>query len=156
MQRGSWAPPQALSSRVRERWKGLPAFDRDHPRGITHARGVVLLGACMGREPLTAQEHHPVDLLKVDASFTAGLSRDRAATAVIQGVITMAKAMDVPCMIEGIETQRQLDALLGQGILGRGRLWGKPEGKDATPSIPRPRQATAPPRPVPSGPTRSA
>ncbi len=96
----------------------------------------------------------PVDLLKVDASFTAGLSRDRAATAVIQGVITMAKAMDVPCIIEGIETQAQLDALVGQGVLGQGWLWGKPEGKDVTPSIPRQRRGVAGLRPVTLGPTR--
>jgi EAL domain-containing protein (putative c-di-GMP-specific phosphodiesterase class I) len=96
----------------------------------------------------------PVDLLKVDSSFTAGLSRDRAATAVIQGVITMAKAMDVPCIIEGIETQGQLDALLGQGVLGQGWLWGKPEGRDVTPSIPRQRQGIAGPRLSPSSSTR--
>ncbi len=76
----------------------------------------------------------PVDVIKVDASFTAGLGRDRTATAVIRGVITMADAMDVPCIIEGIETQSQHDALLGLGVQGQGWLWGKPRGREVTPS----------------------
>lgn len=81
----------------------------------------------------------PVDLLKVDASFTSGLTSNRAAAAVIHGVITMADAMGVPCIVEGIETQAQHDALLGLGVRGQGWLWGKPKGRETTPSVSSPR-----------------
>lgn len=83
----------------------------------------------------------PVDVLKVDGSFTSGLTNSRASAAVIHGIITMADAMGVPCVIEGIETQAQHDALLGLGVRGQGWLWGKPRGREVAPSVHSPRSA---------------
>jgi diguanylate cyclase (GGDEF)-like protein/PAS domain S-box-containing protein len=88
----------------------------------------------------------PVDVIKVDASFTAGLDHDRTATAVVHGILTMAEAMEVPCIVEGIESQSQHDALVGLGVHGQGWLWGKPRGREVTPSVPNQRAGPAPTR----------
>ena len=86
----------------------------------------------------------PVDVIKVDGSFTAGLDHDRTATAVVHGILTMAGAMGVPCIVEGIETQSQHDALVGLGVHGQGWLWGKPRGREVTPSVPNQRTSRTP------------
>jgi predicted signal transduction protein with EAL and GGDEF domain len=54
----------------------------------------------------------------------------------------MADAVGVPCIVEGIETQSQHDALIGLGVQGQGWLWGEPRGRDATPSAPDLRPTT--------------
>jgi EAL domain-containing protein (putative c-di-GMP-specific phosphodiesterase class I) len=86
----------------------------------------------------------PVDVLKVDTTFTAGLTRSKAAAAVVHGIASMAFEMDIPCIVEGIETEEQLDALRGMSVLGQGWLWGRPRTDDAAPpriSAPRARAA---------------
>jgi diguanylate cyclase (GGDEF)-like protein/PAS domain S-box-containing protein len=77
----------------------------------------------------------PVDVLKVDSSFTAGLPQQKTHTAVVHGIVSMAYEMDVPCIIEGVETEAQLAALRGMSVYGQGWLWGQPRAGDVTPSV---------------------
>jgi EAL domain-containing protein (putative c-di-GMP-specific phosphodiesterase class I) len=76
----------------------------------------------------------PVDALKVDASFTAGLPDEKVHTAVVHGIASMAFEMDVPCIVEGIETAAQLRALRGMSVQGQGWLWGQPLGSGQLPT----------------------
>ncbi|MGB8649262.1 MAG: EAL domain-containing protein [Mycobacteriales bacterium] len=81
----------------------------------------------------------PVDVLKIDSTFAAGLPAQKAHTAVVHGVISMAYELDVPCVVEGIETDVQLDALRGMSVHGQGWLWGQPRSGDVIPAVsPRP------------------
>jgi diguanylate cyclase (GGDEF)-like protein/PAS domain S-box-containing protein len=85
----------------------------------------------------------PVDALKVDASFTAGLPLQRTHTAVVHGIASMAYELDIPCIIEGVETEAQLAAISGMSVQAQGWLWGKPRGVGHVPSLlslPQPRQ----------------
>lgn len=75
----------------------------------------------------------PVDQLKIDSRFTAGLPDLKAHSAVIHGIMAMAYAMDVPCVVEGIENESQLNALRGRSALGQGWLWGQPRGSGSVP-----------------------
>jgi EAL domain-containing protein (putative c-di-GMP-specific phosphodiesterase class I) len=71
----------------------------------------------------------PVDLLKVDRSFVAGLGLHRADTAIVRSVIELAHAFDIGAVAEGIETPGQLAALDEMGChYGQGFLWspGRP------------------------------
>jgi diguanylate cyclase (GGDEF)-like protein len=70
----------------------------------------------------------PVDALKVDASFTAGLPHQRVHTAVVHGVASMAYELDIPCIVEGVETEAQLAAIRGMSVQAQGWLWGRPQG----------------------------
>jgi diguanylate cyclase (GGDEF)-like protein len=73
----------------------------------------------------------PVDLLKVDRSFVAGLGLHRADTAIVRSVIELAHAFDIGAVAEGIETPGQLAALDEMGChYGQGFLWAP--GRPAT------------------------
>ena len=75
----------------------------------------------------------PVDILKVDASFTAGLPSMPAHTAIVHGIASMAFELGIPCIVEGVETVEQLNALRGLTVHAQGWLWGQPTVEDQIP-----------------------
>ena len=77
----------------------------------------------------------PVDVLKVDASFTAGLPDQRMHAAIVHGIASIAFELGIPCIVEGVETDAQLDAITGMGVLAQGWFWGKPRGPDHVPAM---------------------
>ena len=77
----------------------------------------------------------PVDVLKVDMSFTAGLPHKRAHSAIVHGIASMAFELDIPCVIEGVETDIQLDAIRGMSVQAQGWIWGKPQGPGHVPTL---------------------
>lgn len=77
----------------------------------------------------------PIDILKVDTSFTAGLPDQRAHSAVVHGIASIAYELGIPCIVEGVETQAQLAAIQGMGVQAQGWLWGKPRGPEYLPAI---------------------
>jgi predicted signal transduction protein with EAL and GGDEF domain len=86
----------------------------------------------------------PVDILKIDATFTAGLPREQTHSAIVHGLASMAREMGIPCIVEGVETLVQYDALRGLGVYAQGWLWGEPSAESEVlrlRSIPLPRTA---------------
>ena len=77
----------------------------------------------------------PVDVLKVDTTFTAGLPHRRTHTAIVHGIASMAFELDIPCIIEGVETDQQLAALRGMSVQAQGWYWGKPQGPQHIPML---------------------
>jgi diguanylate cyclase (GGDEF)-like protein/PAS domain S-box-containing protein len=75
----------------------------------------------------------PVDILKVDASFTAGLPTLPTHTAIVHGVASMAFELGIPCIVEGVETVEQLNALRGLAVHAQGWLWGQPTAEHLIP-----------------------
>jgi|SRR5439155_15273204 len=57
----------------------------------------------------------PIDGLKVDRSFVEMIGRDRRSTAITTAIVRMAQALSVPEIAEGVETERQFDALRALG-----------------------------------------
>ena len=53
----------------------------------------------------------PVDVVKIDRSFVAGLGTDPAATAIVAAVVNLSHALGLCVVAEGVETQEQLVAL---------------------------------------------
>ncbi|HEY6689634.1 MAG TPA: PAS domain S-box protein [Rubrobacter sp.] len=53
----------------------------------------------------------PVDSLKIDSSFIAGLGRDWGDTAIVSGTIDLAHALELTVIAEGVETAEQLERL---------------------------------------------
>lgn len=90
----------------------------------------------------------PVDILKVDASFTAGLPALPAHTAIVHGVASMAYELNIPCIVEGVETQEQLDALQGLTVHAQGWLWGQPTPEDYIPRVTMHAPHAEPPAPI--------
>jgi diguanylate cyclase (GGDEF)-like protein/PAS domain S-box-containing protein len=81
-----------------------------------------------GHASLTYLARFPVDEVKVDRSFVAGLGADAGSAAIVGGVIAMAHTFDLRVIAEGVETEGQLDILreLGADIV-QGYLLSRPK-----------------------------
>ena len=67
----------------------------------------------------------PVDIVKIDRSFVAGLGRDDGDMAIVTSVISLAHALGTEVIAEGVETTAQRDILLALGCThGQGWLFG--------------------------------
>jgi EAL domain-containing protein (putative c-di-GMP-specific phosphodiesterase class I) len=53
----------------------------------------------------------PVDVLKIDRSFVAGLPDDQASVTLVASIVELASAFDLVTVAEGVETAAQLAAL---------------------------------------------
>ena len=74
----------------------------------------------------------PVDGLKIDRSFVAGLGRQQRDTTIVAAMISMAHALELPVVAEGVETPAQLDELRRLGCdTAQGFLFATPAGPDA-------------------------
>jgi EAL domain-containing protein (putative c-di-GMP-specific phosphodiesterase class I) len=70
----------------------------------------------------------PVDTLKIDRSFVAGLPTAAAAVALVSTVIALARAFSLTTVAEGVETQEQLQSLRALGCdQSQGYLHGRPQ-----------------------------
>ncbi|MGH8890532.1 MAG: EAL domain-containing protein [Acidothermaceae bacterium] len=69
----------------------------------------------------------PVDIVKIDRSFVAGLGSDGGDTAIVTSVVQLAAALGTEVVAEGVETAAQRDLLISLGCShGQGWLFGKP------------------------------
>lgn len=64
-----------------------------------------------GYSSLSRLRKLPVDKLKIDKSFLAGLPEDKAQRALIRAMVTVAHSLDMQVTAEGVESKDQADAL---------------------------------------------
>jgi diguanylate cyclase (GGDEF)-like protein/PAS domain S-box-containing protein len=77
-----------------------------------------------GYSSLLYLKRFPVDLLKIDRSFVAGLGVSGEDSAIVRSVVDLAHAFGISSVAEGIETAEQLTDLRALGChLGQGFLW---------------------------------
>ncbi len=77
-----------------------------------------------GYSSLTYLKRFPLDAIKIDRSFVAGLGRDRDDEAIVASVVSLGRAVGKLVVAEGVETAGQLDALCALGVdQGQGFLW---------------------------------
>jgi EAL domain-containing protein (putative c-di-GMP-specific phosphodiesterase class I) len=70
----------------------------------------------------------PVDALKIDRSFVAGLGRDGEDETIVRAVVAFAQAMGLGVTAEGVETAAQLAALRELGCdRGQGFYFARPQ-----------------------------
>ena len=69
-----------------------------------------------------------VDAIKIDRSFTKSVGTDAANAAILPKILSMAEALSLKVVVEGIETESQAAFFVGKGhqILGQGWLFGRP------------------------------
>jgi EAL domain-containing protein (putative c-di-GMP-specific phosphodiesterase class I) len=74
----------------------------------------------------------PIDAIKIDRSITSGVERDPADLAVASATITLAHALGLEVVAEGIEKTEELVELQRLGCdLGQGHYFAKPQPKEA-------------------------
>jgi diguanylate cyclase (GGDEF)-like protein/PAS domain S-box-containing protein len=73
------------------------------------------------------RELPPLDTIKVDRSFTAGLGENQSDGAVVQAVLSLAETLGLIAVAEGVETKEQLTRLRGMGCdVVQGFLFSRP------------------------------
>ena len=96
-----------------------------------------------GYSSLAYLERLPVEALKVDRSFIAGVGARKDSTAIVDAIVSLGRALHLSTVAEGIENPQQLRQLRAMGCdLGQGYLFGP--AKPAEAYGPEPRRSIAP------------
>jgi diguanylate cyclase (GGDEF)-like protein/PAS domain S-box-containing protein len=111
-----------------------------------------------GHASLSYLTQFPVDTVKVDQSFVAGVATDAGSAAIVGGVVAMAHAFGLRVVAEGAETADQLAQLRRLGCeAAQGYVLASPMAADAAagilgavaglePVVPSPRDGSSPAR----------
>jgi diguanylate cyclase (GGDEF)-like protein/PAS domain S-box-containing protein len=85
-----------------------------------------------GYSSLSYLKRFPVETLKIDRSFIAGLGSDLEDSSIVHTVVTLAHSLNVAAVAEGVETPVQLDILRTLGCdYAQGYLFGRPQPAEA-------------------------
>ena len=89
-----------------------------------------------GYSSLAYLKRFPLEQLKVDRSFVAGLGRDPEDFVIVSAVVNLAKSLGVEVVAEGVENERHLAELAAIGCtLAQGYLWSPPVPASAIPGM---------------------
>jgi EAL domain-containing protein (putative c-di-GMP-specific phosphodiesterase class I) len=129
------------------------ALIEDAPRALrmlrdlrAHGVAAVLDDFGTGFSALSYLHRFPIQGLKIDRSFVAGLDGEAhtESLALVRAILAMAITLGIDTIAEGIETERQRDILVEQGCqFGQGYLLGRPKplprrghaGRGRTPAL---------------------
>lgn len=80
-----------------------------------------------GYSSLNYLSRFPIDLLKIDRRFVAGMLLDRRSLAIVRSIMGLAEGLAIPTTAEGIEDEPQLNFLRALGCgFGQGFLFARP------------------------------
>jgi diguanylate cyclase (GGDEF)-like protein len=97
----------------------------------------------------------PFDLIKIDRSFVTNIHESGQSAAIVRAVATLADALEVPILVEGIENEAAHAAVLAIGCSsGQGWYFGKPMEADQAAQLVTRRSAPA--APAARNPSRAA
>jgi diguanylate cyclase (GGDEF)-like protein/PAS domain S-box-containing protein len=84
-----------------------------------------------GYSSLAYLKRFPVDVVKIDRSFVAGLGEDDDDTSIVTAVVNLAHALGLGVVAEGVETEGQLEELKRLGCdIAQGYYLGRPAPAD--------------------------
>lgn len=80
-----------------------------------------------GYSSLSALQRFPIERLKIDRSFVAGVGRNESDESLTSAILALAKRLDLRVVAEGVETEEQAAFLAGLGCDElQGYLFGRP------------------------------
>ncbi len=80
-----------------------------------------------GFSSLSYLKRLPLDIIKVDRSFIAGIGVEKTDEAIVDATIVLARRLNMHCIAEGVETTQQLDYLTKRNCyFVQGYLYSKP------------------------------
>jgi predicted signal transduction protein with EAL and GGDEF domain len=69
----------------------------------------------------------PLHKIKIDKSFVAKVAHNRVSVEIVSAVLSLCRRLELDCVLEGVETTRELDVLRSLGAqLIQGYLFGRP------------------------------
>jgi len=79
-----------------------------------------------GFASLSYLKDFPIDVVKIDSAFIAGIPDSEEDTAVVNAISGVARGLKLSLLAEGVENERQLSMLKGLGCqFGQGYYWSK-------------------------------
>lgn len=125
----SGLPPELLALEITE-----SVLMEDMRQGEAVLRTLRSLGVALeiddfgvGYSSLSYLHRLPVDCVKIDSSFVAGLPDDRGSARILQGVVALTQAFALNTTAEGVETPEQLAEVRAAGCThAQGYLLGRP------------------------------
>ncbi len=91
-----------------------------------------------GYSSLSYLRELPIDVLKVDKSFVEGIGTSPQRLALVEGIIRIARTLNLNVIAEGIETEIQRDLLISMGCqFGQGYLLAMPVEADQAEALVR-------------------
>jgi EAL domain-containing protein (putative c-di-GMP-specific phosphodiesterase class I) len=141
-------PPEALTVEVNER-----ILVEEDELIIERLAGLHQLGVKLalddfgtGYASLAYLHHLPLDIIKIDPSFVAGLGQDETLTLLTRTVVQVGRDLGLRVIAEGIEQPRQLTALREMGCeFGQGFLIARPMGAPGVEALIKAAPAGTPP-----------
>jgi EAL domain-containing protein (putative c-di-GMP-specific phosphodiesterase class I) len=106
-----WLDPDDLEIEITERdifdtkGQGITILEELRSRGIA----IVLDDFGSGYSSLSYLRRLPIDRLKLDRQFLQDIPQDRASRTIVESVISMAHAINVEVIAEGVESFEQAD-----------------------------------------------
>ena len=74
----------------------------------------------------------PIDILKIDRSFVTGMLADRDKVAIVRAILSLATALGMRTVAEGVETHELVQTLAAMGCtMGQGFFYARPLEADA-------------------------
>ena len=107
---------------------------QDAPSTVATLRGLRAMGVRLaiddfgtGYSSLSYLKSFPVNFIKIDRSIVSGLHLDRSNLAVVLSTVTLAHALGLQVVAEGVETAEEAEKLRETGCdLGQGFYWWRP------------------------------
>ena len=107
----------------------------DTPSTVATLRALKELGVQLaiddfgkGYSSLSYLKRFPVDIIKIDRSIVEGLGQERGNSAIVSAALTLAHAIDLEVIAEGMETREEVAELRALGCkLGQGFYWWTPQ-----------------------------
>jgi EAL domain-containing protein (putative c-di-GMP-specific phosphodiesterase class I) len=93
----------------------------------TFGVGIAIDDFGTGYSSLAYLRQFPIDVLKIDQSFVAGIAESSESVAIVHTLVQLGKVLGLTIIAEGIETDDQLERLKAEGVdVGQGFLFGRP------------------------------
>ncbi|GAA0731769.1 putative bifunctional diguanylate cyclase/phosphodiesterase [Sphingomonas japonica] len=89
-----------------------------------------------GYASLTHLKQFPVDVLKIDRSFVAGIGKNAGDAAIVRALIGLGSSLGIETVAEGIETSAQAEFVKSHGCdVGQGFLYSAAQGPASVPAL---------------------
>ena len=106
----------------------------DSPRALSTLRRIKAHGVKIamddfgtGYASLSSLQSFPFDKIKIDRIFVSGVDTNQQSAAIVRAVIGLSRALDIPVIAEGVETEGERRFLMHEGCLEiQGYLVGRP------------------------------
>jgi diguanylate cyclase (GGDEF)-like protein len=97
-----------------------------------------------GYSSLAYVRSFPFDKIKIDRSFVSDMTQREESAAIVRAVAGLARSLEIITVVEGIETQQQLEMARAEGCdEGQGYLFGRPQADTHIPALLRKRNHVA-------------